>query len=97
MKHPQYGPTNPEATYVEHTYEEHLAGLGECLFPGHGDEAVEPWVVLLDAPEIGPGQLVARKLARAQRCGEFGKGGGSNLHGGGGCRRQGYSMTLGTR
>jgi pimeloyl-ACP methyl ester carboxylesterase len=29
MKHPQYGPTNPEVTYVEHAYEEHLADLGE--------------------------------------------------------------------
>jgi pimeloyl-ACP methyl ester carboxylesterase len=29
MKHPQYGPTNPGATYVAHAYEEHLAELGE--------------------------------------------------------------------
>jgi hypothetical protein len=29
VKLPQFGPDNPEATYVEHAYEKHLADLGE--------------------------------------------------------------------
>ena len=56
MKHPQYGPANPEATYVEHAYEEHLADLGEIemnyAVSGSTDLPALLLIMILDAPNL---------------------------------------------